>query len=207
MNLEYFGDRVHYARKHLNNYSLSQVGNAIKINRATIGNWEKSKDLVGKAEAGNLWSFCQYCRVDFQWMLTGTGNPELKEKKQSEDQESFPLIHWNDIGKYSAGIPLEYEEYVKAAPYIASTARSAATELDKEMLVEFNRGDLILFDPDLAPENGQYLIYNLDNEITIVSYIELTGGRKHISALTNNASLENYIPTNKLAVIKGKLYN
>lgn len=206
MNLEFFGERVYYARKVLNDFSLTQVGHAINANRTTIQIWEKSKDRIGTAKSNNLWAFCKYCGVEFQWVLTGTGPIKQERPIDKDSSTTLPLIKWEDIELLKTGGKPKALGDAEAPVYLGYGERSAITTVPVQMLAEFNKGDRIIIDPDLTPDNGQYLIYSFNEQATIVTYIELSGGRKHISPLTEQAGLENYDPKKQLAVIKGKWY-
>lgn len=205
MNLSTFGERLVYARKHLNDYGQETVAKAAGVTRMTISGWEKRE--VAKVEATPLSRACRFLGVNLEWIVDGTGPVMIKDKnKTPASSSSLPVIDWDNVSLHKSGVKTLAigEESVPA--YITSGPRSCITKVPQDYLVEFNKGDTLICDPDGAPTNGQYLLYTLDKHVTIVSYIELPGGRKHISPLTQQAQLTQYEENNLIAIIKGKWY-
>ncbi|SDZ95586.1 SOS-response transcriptional repressor LexA (RecA-mediated autopeptidase) [Marinobacterium iners DSM 11526] len=201
MKLTTFGERFEYARSVLNDYTHADVARAIDVTRATIGQWAKKEQA--NVDALSLNKACDFLKISLSWLITGTGpiRPD-----SASNSKSLPVINWDDTELYIHGItPSSYAE-VSASPYMPRGPRSYAVRIPTDNLIEFAKDDTIICDPDAAPSNGQYLLYKTSEGITVVSYIELTGSRKHISPLDKNATPEQYNPDNFIAVINGKWY-
>lgn len=205
MNLKTFGERLIYARKHLNNYGQEAVAKAAGVTRMTISGWEKRD--IAKVEATPLSKACKFLGVNLEWIVDGVGPVMITEKAVAPTSEkTLPVYDWDSVSVHKSGTkPREIGE-VEVPAYITSGPRSCVTQVPTDYLVEFNQGDTLICDPDGTPTNGQYLLYTLDGQTTIVSYIELPGGRKHISPLTQQAALSQYDENALVAIVKGKWY-
>lgn len=200
MKLTTFGERYEYARTVLNNYSHAEVGRACGITRATSGQWAKKEQA--NVDALSLNKACDFLGVRLSWMITGSG----PIRSDSTSNKPIPLINWDDAELYTHDITPNSIAEVSASPYMPRGPRSYAVRIPIDTLIEFAKGDTIICDPDATPSNGQYLLYKTDEGITVVSYIELTGSRKHISPLDEDAAPKQYNPSNFIAVINGKWY-
>lgn len=205
MNLNTFGERLLYARKHLNSYGQETVAKACDTTRMTISGWEKR--TIAKVEASTLSKVCHFLGVNLEWMVDGTGPVRIRDKAApSTSLRSLPVIDWNSIPVHKSGSKTLTVSDVEVPAYISGGPRSCITQVPQDYLVEFNKGDTLICDPDGSPDNGQYLLYNLDGKMTIVSYIELPGGRMHVSPLTQQAQLSQYDENQVAAIVKGKWY-
>lgn len=200
MQLTTFGERFEYARTVLNDYTRADVGRAIDATRATIGQWEKKPQA--NVDALLLSKACKFLGVELSWVITGSGQIRPDEKQTS----ALPVIQWDDTELYSQGITPSTVEEISASPHMPRGPRSYAVRIPSDELIEFAKGDMIICDPDATPANGQYLLYKTNKGITIVSYIELTGNRQHISSLDKDSTLDQYNPARLIAVIHGKWY-
>lgn len=199
--LNNFGKRLKHARTVLNSLSMQALADAAGVSRTTIHHWEKLDDASVFASSLNL--ACQALRVPLQWVVDGTGPMTIADQQQ---QAKLQVVGWEDVVSQAGGNLTAVVQEIQPSPYMPRGPRSFGVRLETTAAAEFNAHDTVIVDPDATPTNGQYLLYMLDNELTIVTYIELPGNRRHISTVTVEPVLQQYQATALVAVINGKWY-
>ncbi|MGY8872183.1 MAG: hypothetical protein ACKVJE_17230 [Pseudomonadales bacterium] len=204
MNLSSFGARMHYARTTLNRYSATDVAKYSAVTRMTITGWEKKE--TADVNALSLQKACDYYKISIEWAITGRGN--IQTTNDCTTVRKLPLISLNDVIDHAAGKKEAQEiKEIEVANYINSGPRDFIVRVEKDFSVEFHAGDTIICNPDMKPENANYILYHSDSGTTIASYIELPGNRKHISGVDNKESLEQFQADRFIATICGKWFN
>lgn len=203
MNLSSFGARMRYARTTLNRYTATDVASHCGVTRMTISGWEKKEEA--DVNALSLQKACDYYKISIEWAITGRGDIHAKSKQTTV--RKLPLISLKDAATHAAGKKETNEiREIEVANYINSGPRDFIVQVEKDFSVEFHTGDTIICNPDMKPENANYILYRSDSGVTIASYIELPGNRKHISGVDNKESLEQFQVDRFIATICGKWF-
>lgn len=90
------GDRIRSFRI-MNDLTLVQLANLIKISHGSLSGLENNKS---KPSAETLANFCLHTEINIEWLLTGKGNRERKEKKQEirDFRGQFEIL--NDVEEW-----------------------------------------------------------------------------------------------------------
>ncbi len=203
MNLSSFGARMHYARTVLNRFTAQEAANHAGVTRMTITGWEKKEQA--DVNALSLQKICDLYKINISWAISGTG--EIQKAPTHISVKKLPVISLANVIEHAAGKKTAHEiREVEVSDYINSGSRDFIVNIERDYSVEFHQGDAIICNPDKRPSNANYILYKSDDGITIASYIELQGNRKHISSVDGKGSLEQFQPDRFIATICGKWF-
>ena len=159
------GHRIAQARKELR-LSQQAVGNRFGISRAAVAQWEAGDTNPGTAKLEGL---ADVLGVRLEWLAIGKGpmRPGDPDSPAHWDGQTAPVIdfvqagHWSEISDpYPPGVGLEM-----IATDLPLGPRSFALIVEGESMVPgFSPGDKIVFDPDLQPRPGDFVVAKLDGE-------------------------------------------
>lgn len=153
------GQRIKERRKHL---KLTQVDLARKMNgvsHAAISQWENDST---KPNAENLFELSIILNCDFSWLLRGN----LKNIKGSVapyspiNEVRLPIHDWSslqELEKYNTQLVEHTGEYIMTEFKMSKKAFGLKIK-DDSMVPEFKVGDIIIIDPDVSPQAGEFVI-------------------------------------------------
>lgn len=167
-----FGKRLKEARKAAK-LTQVQLSKAAGIGQSTLAELEKTG--YGSARVANL---AEACGVSVMWLSDGTG--EMKAAPQSNvtpapiGGRSIPVISAIQAGMWCEIVdqfqPGDADEYLLTDLELSAHA-FALTIRGDSMLPEFNPGDRVIIDPDVAPHPGDFVAAkNGEQEATFKKY-------------------------------------
>jgi len=208
--METIGSRIIKIRKQLK-LSQQTLADSLNITRESIAQWESGKT---KPSGGNLINCAKVLQVDAGWLQFGTASP-VNDQTSAWGKDLGYLL-WKDPSKIPFSLIPVLDRQQACDPYkIIDTNKQQGLELshiphtiievhdakigsytfaidmyDNSMTDNINRGDRLVFDPDLKPKPGNIIAVKLkdSNEIII---------RKYRPKAVNNASSFELIAINE----------
>ena len=161
------------------------IANIIGISKSAVSQWESG--AVKGIRPEHLLKLVEILQTTPEWIVSGKGN-QLPEKKANSTASlgkfevvkvrPFPLISWVQAGDWSEAIDLYEPGYAERFELFAVEGRIsdhafAIRVRGDSMEPDFLEGDIILVDPERAPNNGSYVIAKLTdtNECTFKKYV------------------------------------
>ncbi|BED98402.1 peptidase [Aeromonas dhakensis] len=181
--METINDRIS-ARRRAQKMSQDELAKRIGITRVSISKWESG---LNQPKGRYLNDLAEALGVTVDWLLTGSGDtPELPEEQPIPGYHNvepavmlpgkrIPILsyvqagHWREMCEQATTFDGNVE-YVTASVDIGSCGFGLWLRGDS-MLPLFKEGDLIIVDPDEAPQPGDYVVAkNGSNEATFKKY-------------------------------------
>ncbi|MFQ1876310.1 LexA family protein [Aeromonas veronii] len=176
-------ERIKQTRKRLG-YSQEILGSRVGVSRVSISQWERGENTPNGRYLNELASALG---VTVDWLLTGSGDtPQLPAEHPTPGYHNvepavipqgkrIPVIsyvqagNWREMCEQATTFDGNVE-YVTASVDIGSCGFGLWLRGDS-MLPLFKEGDLIIVDPDEAPQPGDYVVAkNGSNEATFKKY-------------------------------------
>lgn len=166
-------ERIKELRK---KHGLTQqkLGELVGVNKASISQWEQGE----YAPSGdNLVALAKALGVSAHWLATGKGSPESSNVEPAVIPQGnrIPILsyvqagNWREMCEQATTFDGNVE-YVSASVDIGPCGFGLWLRGDS-MLPLFKEGDLIIVDPDEAPQPGDYVVAkNGSNEATFKKY-------------------------------------
>lgn len=176
--IETLGKRIKEQRKAL---KLTQVDLARKmqgVSHAAISQWEND---TTKPNAENLLDLSIILNCEFSWLLRGSpkqGKPVPVTPYSPIDEIRLPIYGWHSLDRLKECDTTQLveltEEYIMTDFKMSKNAFGLKIK-DDSMSPEFEIGDVIIIDPDVEPQAGEFVIaqyglefifrkYKLDND-------------------------------------------
>lgn len=176
--IETLGQRIKEQRKAL---KLTQVDLAKKmkgVSHAAISQWEND---TTKPNAENLFDLSVILNCEFIWLLRGSQTQKQKSPVTPYspiDEIRLPVYDWRLLDKLNECDTTQLvkltEEYIMTDFKMSKNAFGLKIK-DDSMSPEFEIGDVIIIDPDVEPQAGEFVIaqyglefifrkYKLDND-------------------------------------------
>lgn len=181
--METINDRIS-ARRRAQKMSQDELAKRIGITRVSISKWESG---LNQPKGRYLNDLAEALGVTVDWLLTGSGDtPELAEEQPIPGYHNvepavmlpgkrIPILsyvqagNWREMCEQATTFDGNVE-YVTASVDIGSCGFGLWLRGDS-MLPQFKEGDLIIVDPDEAPQPGDYVVAkNGSNEATFKKY-------------------------------------
>lgn len=144
------------------------------VSEAAVSKWLNS-GKIGKAK---LPRFAEFTGVDFTWLATGDGNMVSEPSNISPGppiRGKVPLISWVQAGKWREAIDLyapdDAENWIETTVPIKEHTFALRVDGDS-MEPEFPAGVLIVVEPDLDPQPGDYVIAKNGDEATFKQLVK-----------------------------------
>lgn len=160
-NNKTLGERVKQARLE-KNWSQVELAAAAGLSNAAIS--ELERDITEKPKMDTLLRVCRALGKDITYF---TGQNDVNTEVISSTQfRKAPLISWVQAGQkqaivdaYQPGVADEWEEYTVPASrnVFALRVRGAS------MTPDFPEGTVIIVDPELQAQNGDYVVVRFEN--------------------------------------------
>lgn len=159
--VETIGKRIKEQRKSL---KLTQLDVARKMNgvsHAAISQWEND---ITKPNAENLLDLSIILQCDFSWLLRG--NPKKNNEISSIpffllNENRLPIYPWKFLDRLKASNitqPIDSTvEYIMTDSKISKNAFGLKINDDSNS-PEFQIGDIVIIDPDVEPEAGEFVV-------------------------------------------------
>ncbi|WP_429226167.1 LexA family protein [Aeromonas veronii] len=176
-------ERIKQTRKRLG-YSQEILGSRVGVSRVSISQWERGENTPNGRYLNEL---AAALGVTVDWLLTGEGNaPSSSGEQQMPGYHNvepavmlpgkrIPILsyvqagNWREMCEQATTFDGNVE-YVTASVDIGSCGFGLWLRGDS-MLPQFKEGDLIIVDPDEAPQPGDYVVAkNGSNEATFKKY-------------------------------------
>lgn len=176
-------ERIKQTRKRLG-YSQEILGSRVGVSRVSISQWERGENTPNGRYLNEL---AAALGVTVDWLLTGSGDtPQLPaehpilgyhnvEPAVIPQGKRIPVIsyvqagNWREMCEQATTFDGNVE-YVTASVDIGPCGFGLWLRGDS-MLPQFKEGDLIIVDPDEAPQPGDYVVAkNGSNEATFKKY-------------------------------------
>ncbi|MFM4836986.1 LexA family protein [Aeromonas veronii] len=181
--METINDRIS-ARRRAQKMSQDELAKRIGITRVSISKWESG---LNQPKGRYLNDLAEALGVTVDWLLKGSGDtPELAEEQPIPGYHNvepavmlpgkrIPILsyvqagNWREMCEQATTFDGNVE-YVTASVDIGSCGFGLWLRGDS-MLPQFKEGDLIIVDPDEAPQPGDYVVAkNGSNEATFKKY-------------------------------------
>lgn len=181
--METINDRIS-ARRRAQKMSQDELAKRIGITRVSISKWESG---LNQPKGRYLNDLAEALGVTVDWLLTGSGDtPELAEEQPIPGYHNvepavmlpgkrIPILsyvqagNWREMCEQATTFDGNVE-YVTASVDIGPCGFGLWLRGDS-MLPQFKEGDLIIVDPDEAPQPGDYVVAkNGCNEATFKKY-------------------------------------
>ncbi|MBM0511624.1 LexA family protein [Aeromonas hydrophila] len=181
--METINDRIS-ARRRAQKMSQDELAKRIGITRVSISKWESG---LNQPKGRYLNDLAEALGVTVDWLLTGSGDtPELAE------EQPIPGYHNVEPAVMLPGKRIPILSYVQAGNWREMCEQATTFDGNVElvsasgeigpfgfglwlrgdsMLPQFKEGDLIIVDPDEAPQPGDFVVAkNGSNEATFKKY-------------------------------------
>lgn len=166
-------ERIRELRK---KHGLTQqkLGELIGVKKSSISQWENDEH---SPSGDNLAQLSKVFGVSAHWLSTGKGSPELSNVEPAVIPQGnrVPILsyvqagNWREMCEQATTFDGNVE-YVSASADIGPCGFGLWLRGDS-MLPQFKEGDLIIVDPDEAPQPGDYVVAkNGSNEATFKKY-------------------------------------
>ncbi|WP_421268418.1 LexA family protein [Aeromonas veronii] len=166
-------ERIKELRK---KHGLTQqkLGELIGVKKSSISQWENDEH---SPSGDNLAQLSKVFGVSAHWLSTGKGSPELSNVEPAVIPQGnrVPILsyvqagNWREMCEQATTFDGNVE-YVAASGDIGPFGFGLWLRGDS-MLPQFKEGDLIIVDPDEAPQPGDYVVAkNGSNEATFKKY-------------------------------------
>lgn len=166
-------ERIKELRK---KHGLTQqkLGELIGVKKSSISQWENDEH---SPSGDNLAQLSKVFGVSAHWLSTGKGSPELSNVEPAVIPQGsrVPILsyvqagNWREMCEQATTFDGNVE-YVTASVDIGPCGFGLWLRGDS-MLPQFKEGDLIIVDPDEAPQPGDYVVArNGNNEATFKKY-------------------------------------
>ncbi|MFQ2188993.1 LexA family protein [Aeromonas jandaei] len=181
--METINDRIS-ARRRAQKMSQDELAKRIGITRVSISKWESG---LNQPKGRYLNDLAEALGVTVDWLLTGSGDtPELAEEQPIPGYHNvepavmlpgkrIPILsyvqagNWREMCEQATTFDGNVE-YVTASVDIGPCGFGLWLRGDS-MLPQFKEGDLIIVDPDEAPQPGDFVVAkNGSNEATFKKY-------------------------------------
>ncbi|WP_429091802.1 LexA family protein [Aeromonas veronii] len=181
--METINDRIS-ARRRAQKMSQDELAKRIGITRVSISKWESG---LNQPKGRYLNDLAEALGVTVDWLLTGSGDtPELAEEQHIPGYHNvepavmlpgkrIPILsyvqagNWREMCEQATTFDGNVE-FVSASGEIGPFGFGLWLRGDS-MLPQFKEGDLIIVDPDEAPQPGDYVVAkNGSNEATFKKY-------------------------------------
>lgn len=108
--------------------------------------------------------------VSPEWLLLGKGSRLVYSKKDA-GIISIPILSLRDIPQFIRHNDVNLSDQFTHISQNSTSNSCFAAILDNSCMEPlFNQGTLLIFNPDIAPKNGDYVIFSCDNEILFRQY-------------------------------------
>ncbi|MFM1711830.1 LexA family protein [Aeromonas salmonicida] len=181
--METINDRIS-ARRRAQKMSQNELAKRIGITRVSISKWESG---LNQPKGRYLNDLAAALGVTVDWLLTGSGG-----SPESSADQPIPGYHNVELAVIPQGTRVPVLSYVQAGHWHEMCEQATAFDGNVEyvtagvdvgpcgfglwlrgnsMLPLFKEGDLIIVDPDEAPQPGDYVVAkNGSNEATFKKY-------------------------------------
>lgn len=176
-------ERIKQTRKRLG-YSQEILGSRVGVSRVSISQWERGENTPNGRYLNEL---AAALGVTVDWLLTGEG-----DTPSSSGEQQMPGYHNVEPAVMLPGKRIPILSYVQAGNWREMCEQATTFDGNVEfvsasgeigpfgfglwlrgdsMLPQFKEGDLIIVDPDEAPQPGDYVVAkNGSNEATFKKY-------------------------------------
>lgn len=176
-------ERIKQTRKRLG-YSQEILGSRVGVSRVSISQWERGENTPNGRYLNEL---AAALGVTVDWLLTGEG-----DAPSSSGEQQMPGYHNVEPAVMLPGKRIPILSYVQAGNWREMCEQATTFDGNVEfvsasgeigpfgfglwlrgdsMLPQFKEGDLIIVDPDEAPQPGDYVVAkNGSNEATFKKY-------------------------------------
>ena len=171
--IETLGQRIKRARKAL---KLTQVDLARKmqgVSHAAISQWEND---TTKPNAENLLDLSIILNCEFSWLLRGSpkrDKPLAVTPYSPIDDIRLPIYDWHSLDKlkecHTTQLVKLTIEYIMTDFKMSKNAFGLKIK-DDSMSPEFEIGDVIIIDPDVEPQAGEFVIAKYGNQFIFRKY-------------------------------------
>lgn len=165
--IETLGQRIKEQRKAL---KLTQAGLARKmkgVSHAAISQWETD---TTKPNSDNLLDLSIIFNCELSWLLRGYSKetePVSVTPYSPIDEIRLPIYDWETLGKLkecdTTPLVKQAHEYVMTDFKMSKNAFGLKIQ-DDSMYPEFKQGDVIIIDPDVEPQAGEFVIAKYGDE-------------------------------------------
>lgn len=183
MNIESIADRVRQIRRELGITSQEAFGKPLGVTKSAVGQWENGKT---EPSAETILKIERIYKYRAQWIQTGEP-PKKVEPSGLEVRESpnvypgpqvrgvVPLISWVSAGQWREVIdalePGGAEEWIETtAPILRHTF--ALRVSGDSMEPDFPAGVFIVVEPDIDPQQGDFVIARNGDEATFKQLVK-----------------------------------
>lgn len=120
--------------------------------------------------------------VSPEWLLFGKGSQQVT-LGQNAGIERIPILPLNNISHFiRTGDKTLSEIFTHITFSSAPTMRFATILENTSMEPLFTQGTLLIFDPEISPKNGDYVIFSSDNNILFRQYL-IDGKKVYLKAV------------------------
>lgn len=151
-----------------------RLGELVGVKKSSISQWESGEHAPS---GDNLVALAKVFGVSAHWLSTGKGSPELSNVEPAVIPQGsrVPVLsyvqagHWREMCDQATAFDGNVE-YVTASVDVGPCGFGLWLRGDS-MLPQFKEGDLIIVDPDEAPQPGDYVVAsNGSDEATFKKY-------------------------------------
>lgn len=208
MDLSTFGGRLIYARKHVRKVSMVSLAKAVDLPRPTIYNWEGKN--FASVNADSLLDVCNHLNISITWLITGEGDMDNEGTKVESPKSKtvhavdVPLIPWTEIlqftkYRYTPKATTEKIEVWGTQPEATFVSVLPHKIGDGEI---FSEGSQLIISPYIPVVHGCYVVYKHEQELTIMSLVEMPRRKPHLMSLSSNETFD-YDESKKLGIVFG----
>lgn len=169
-----YGERLAYAMLLADNMSQSELARQSNVKQQSI------QYLIDKGKgSSHTATFARILRVRPEWLAKGTG--PMREEESSNVSPGppirgkVPLISWVQAGKWKEAIDLyapgDAEVWIETTVPIKEHTFVLRVEGDS-MEPDFPAGTLLVVEPDLDPQPGDYVIAKNGDEATFKQLVK-----------------------------------
>lgn len=152
-----------------------------------------SQQLISKLETGGvdstteIFPLAEALGVDPRWLATGQGEMHPKLDKAQEFSAFVPLISWVTAGNWrefaEAAAPEDEPHRVPVTRRVGANAYALRINGDS-MEPVFPNGGIIIVDPDVQPNPGNYVVVRLEeSQQATFKQLVVDGGEQYLKPL------------------------
>ncbi|MFD1246122.1 LexA family protein [Paralysiella testudinis] len=176
------GERIRQKRKELKLTQKELARRMKEVSHVAISQWESN---TTKPNAENLYDLSILFGCDLSWLLKGEGQSS-NVASINLNGNMVPIISYNILETWDIAQPLQMmkeEEHIMTDVNISVFA-FAVRVLGDSMKPDFIEGDIVIIDPEIKPEPGEFVLARNQNNVLFRKYREdgsdLKGGSHFI---------------------------
>lgn len=168
---ETMGERIKKKRR---DFHLTQAELAKRIQGITHGAISQWESDTTKPNAENLYELSRIFKCDFVWLLRGEG-AEQQESGVSHininESTDIPVFNADSLIKFydAQSRKQKSDEYIMTDLKVSDTA-FAVRLCDDSMYPVFQQGDVVIIDPQIIPEPGEFVLAKQNDNFLFRKY-------------------------------------